>query len=179
MAVSFAKSNFRQAAHLGLCLPRTRMALSGIGTTQRSRDQRMAYRSSCRVHPGTPISFALEPRHRHYRRSPGVAKGDHQLREVDQAASAVTTAVTASSRPSRSRGEAGRPGEMSAPLLRLASAASAAGRAPGRARRRRRRRARAIRAPAVTAQRRTADIPHVHPPRVAARVLASTTTTWS
>ena len=30
MAVSFAKSNFRQAAHLGLCLPRTRMVLSGV-----------------------------------------------------------------------------------------------------------------------------------------------------
>ena len=30
MAVSFAKSNFRQAAHLGLCLPRTRTVLSGV-----------------------------------------------------------------------------------------------------------------------------------------------------
>ena len=61
----------------------------------------MAYPSSCRAHPGMPISLAA------WNRDTATTEGHqawqnviNQLREVDQAASAVTTAATASSRPS-------------------------------------------------------------------------------
>jgi hypothetical protein len=48
---------------------------------------------------GMPISLALRgPPHRHYRRAPGLAGSDQQLREVDQIFSTYRTIPSASSR---------------------------------------------------------------------------------